>query len=228
MKGGSSLPEGDRRPEKTVEATSERKIEATATPPRTASGAATSISSSISSTPTAADMACAFGQPCDLSGSTVTVTQVQFFRGVQHLGETPEGYFVAVDFDYAFYEEEPTRTGQPPFWLSDEDGKTYSLDTSAKSSYGTDAGRHLSHTVVQPGVTTPGAAVFEVAPQAMGFMGRKRAPARPGPVLRGLDPPVRTPVEFRKQDLVAAKIWFPQCGKGRKNTLSSGRYARKD
>ena len=86
MKGGSSPPEGDRRPEKTVEATSERKIEATATPPRTASGAATSISSS----PTAADMACAFGQPCDLSGSTVTVTQVQFFRGVQSLGETLE------------------------------------------------------------------------------------------------------------------------------------------
>ena len=102
MKGGSSPSEGDRRPEKTVEATSERKIEATATPPRTASGAATSISSSISSTPTAADMACAFGQPCDLSGSTVAVTQVQFFRGVQHLGETPEGYFVAVDFDCAF------------------------------------------------------------------------------------------------------------------------------
>ena len=136
---------------------------------------------------------------------------------------------MALDFDYTFYEEEPTRTGQPPFWLSDEDGKTYSLDATATSSYGIDVGRNLTYEVIQPGVTTPGAAVFEVAPQAMGFMGRKRAPARPGPVLRGLDPPVRTSVEFRKQDLVSAKIWFPQqCGNERKNTLSSGRYARKD
>jgi hypothetical protein len=165
VKGGSSPPEGDRRPEKTVEATSERKIEATATPPRTASGAATSISSS----PTAADMACAFGQPCDLSGSTVTVTQVQFFRGVQSLGETLEGYFVAVDFEYTFFEEEPTRAGRPPFWLSDEDGNTYSLDFKSTNSYGVEAGRNLIYTTVQPSVPTPGAAVFKVAPEAKVF-----------------------------------------------------------
>ena len=114
-------------------------------------------------------MTCEVGQPCDLSGSTVTVTHVQFFRGVQSLGETLERYFVAVDFDYTFYEEEPTRANQTPFWLSDEDGKTYSLDTTATSSYGIDAGRNLTYEVVQPGVPTPGAAVFEVAPQAKGF-----------------------------------------------------------
>jgi hypothetical protein len=119
--------------------------------------------------PDAADITCEVGQPCDLSGSTVTVTQVQFFRGIQNFGKTLEGYFVVVAFDYTYYEEEPTQTGKPPFWLSDEDGNTYSLDTMSTISYGSQAGRMLTYTVVQPIVPTPGAAVFKVAPEAKGF-----------------------------------------------------------
>jgi hypothetical protein len=131
-----------------------------AQPPSTAGG---------TTTPDAADITCEVGQPCDLSGSTVTVTQVQFFRGIQNFGKTLEGYFVVVAFDYTFYEEEPTQTGQPPFWLSDEDGNTYSLDTMSTISYGSQAGRMLTYPVVQPSVPTPSAAVFKVAPEAKGF-----------------------------------------------------------
>ncbi len=95
--------------EKTVQAaaptTATAPSPAPAQPPSTAGG---------TTTPAEAGMTCEVGQPCDLSGSTVTVTQVQFFRGVQSLGETLEGYFVAVDVEYTFFEEEPTDTGQPP------------------------------------------------------------------------------------------------------------------
>ena len=150
----------------TVEKTVEKTVQAAAPPPPSAAGGATTSSAP---TPATADITCEVGQACDLGGSTVTVTNVQFFRGVQSLGETLEGYFVAVDFEYTFYEEEPTRANQTPFWLLDEDGRTYSLDTTATSSYGIDAGRNLTYAVVQPGVPTPGAAVFKVAPQSTGF-----------------------------------------------------------
>ena len=148
--------------EKTVETTvrAAAPTPAPAQPPGTAGG---------TTTPVAADMTCEVGQPCDLGGSTVTVTQVQFFRGVQNLGETLEGHFVAVDFDYTYHEEEPATTGQPPFWLSDDDGNTYSLDSTATIGYGVQADRSLVYTTVQPGVPTPGAAVFKVAPEAEGF-----------------------------------------------------------
>ena len=76
---------------------------------------------------------------------------------------------MAVDFGYTFHEEEPTRTSQTPFWLSDNEGNVYSLDSTATISYGTRAGRGLVYTVVQSGVPTPGAAVFKVAPEAKGF-----------------------------------------------------------
>ena len=152
--------------EKTVEATVEKTVQATAPLP---DGALPPSTDAGTTTPAEADMTCEVGQPCDLSGSTVTVTQVQFFRGVQSLGKTLEGYFVAMDFEYTFFEEEPTDTDQPPFWLSDGDGNTYSLDTTATISYGSQAGRMLTYTVLQPGVPTPGAAVFKVAPEAKGF-----------------------------------------------------------
>ena len=150
----------------TVEKTVERTVQSAAPTPAPAQPTSTAGGTT---TPAEADMTCEVGQPCDLSGSTVTVTQVQFFRGVQSLGKTLEGYFVAVDFEYTFFEEEPTDTDQPPFWLSDGDGNTYSLDTTATISYGSQAGRMLTYTVLQPGVPTPGAAVFKVAPEAMGF-----------------------------------------------------------
>ena len=76
---------------------------------------------------------------------------------------------MAVDFEYTFYEEEPTRADQTPFWLSDEDGNTYSLDFESTNSYGVESGRNLIYTTVQPSVPTPGAGVFKVAPEAKGF-----------------------------------------------------------
>jgi hypothetical protein len=121
----------------TVEKTVERTVQVTAPTPAPAQPTSTAGGTT---TPAEADMTCEVGQPCDLSGSTVTVTQVQFFRGVQSLGKTLEGYFVAMDFEYTFFEEEPTDTDQPPFWLSDEDGNVYSLDFEATSSYGIEPG----------------------------------------------------------------------------------------
>ena len=150
----------------TVEKTVERTVQSAAPTPAPAQPTSTAGGTT---TPAEADMTCEVGQPCDLSGSTVTVTQVQFFRGVQSLGKTLEGYFVAMDFEYTFFEEEPTDTDQPPFWLSDEDGNVYSLDFEATSSYGIEAGRNLIYTTVQPNVPTPGAAVFKVAPEAKDF-----------------------------------------------------------
>ena len=151
----------------TVEKTVEKTVQSAAPTPAPAQPPSTAAAGTT--TPAEADITCEVGQPCDLSGSTVAVTQVQFFRGVQNFGETLEGYFVAVDFDYTFHEDEPTRAGEPPFWLSDGDGNTYSLDTTATISYGSQAGRMLTYTVVQPGVPTPGAALFKVAPEAEGF-----------------------------------------------------------
>jgi hypothetical protein len=163
--GGASEQAETPEPE-TVMVTVEKTVQATAPSP---AGAQPPSTAGGTTTPAEADITCEFGQPCDLGGSTVSVTQVQFFRGIQHLGQTLEGHFVAVDFDYAYHEEQPARTGQTPFWLSDEDGNVYSLDSTATIGYGGQADRSIVYTIVQPGVTTPGAAVFEVAPEAEGF-----------------------------------------------------------
>lgn len=128
-----------------------------------------SATSDTTATPAEADLTCEIGQACDLGGSTVTVTRVQYTRGVQNLGETMEGYFVVVDFDYTYYEEEPATTDLPPFELSDEDENMYSLDSTATIAYGVEAGRSLTYATVQPEVPTPGAAVFKVSPEAQEF-----------------------------------------------------------
>ena len=85
----------------------------------------------------------------------------------QHLqGDAFEGNFVVVEFDYTHGGDTPEDTGRLPFQLSDSEGNVYSLAFAATSAYGKDNDRSLIHTTEQPGVTTPGAAVFEVSPEA--------------------------------------------------------------
>ncbi|MDP9454630.1 MAG: DUF4352 domain-containing protein [Actinomycetota bacterium] len=117
----------------------------------------------------AGETTCAVGQVCDLGVSSVTVTSVQQTPVVSTSLDTFEGNFVVVEFDYTYGGNAPVDTDEPPFQLADQDGNTYSLNFEATSSYGIENDRSLIYTTVQPGVTAPGTAIFEVAPDAAGF-----------------------------------------------------------
>lgn len=119
--------------------------------------------------PSAAEMTCKAGQECDLGESSITVTNVQQTQTITAVGDTYEGNFVIVEFDYNYGGNSPAELGEPPFQLSDKDGNTYSLNFEATSSYEIDNDRSLIFETVQPGVTTPGAAIFEVSPDAEDF-----------------------------------------------------------
>ncbi len=116
-----------------------------------------------------AEITCAVGQVCDLGVSSVVVTGVQQTPAVSTSGETYEGNFVVVEFDYTYGGNTPVDTDEPPFRLTDQSGNTYSLNFKATSSYGIENDRSLIYTTVQPGVKTPGTAIFEVAPEAVSF-----------------------------------------------------------
>ncbi len=116
-----------------------------------------------------AEVTCAADQVCDLGGSSVTVTSVQQTPTVKALGKTLEGNFVIVEFDYTYGGNAPADVDEPPFRLTDREGNTYSLNFDATSPYGIEKDRHLIYETVQPGVETPGTAIFQVAPEAEGF-----------------------------------------------------------
>ncbi|PLS85217.1 MAG: hypothetical protein CYG60_13805 [Actinobacteria bacterium] len=117
----------------------------------------------------ASEVTCAVDQACDLGVSSVTVTSVQQTPTVKTLGETLEGNFVVVEFDYTYGGNAPVDVDQPTFRLTDQDGNTYSLNSKATIYYGNSNDRSLVYETVQPGVTTPGTAIFQVAPEAAGF-----------------------------------------------------------
>ena len=74
--GGASKNAETPQPETvmvTVEKTAEKTVQAAAPTPAQAQPPSTAGGTTI---PAEADMTCEVGQPCDLSGSTVTVTQV--------------------------------------------------------------------------------------------------------------------------------------------------------
>lgn len=112
---------------------------------------------------------CSLGEECDLGTSTITVTNAEQTRLISGVGETFEGNFVVVEYDYTYGGDSPTDAGEPPFQLSDEGGSTYSVDFEATSSYGIENDRSLIYETVQPGVASQGSAVFEVSPEASGF-----------------------------------------------------------
>ena len=116
-----------------------------------------------------AELTCTVGQVCDLGVSSVVVTSVQQTPDVSTSGETYEGNFVVVEFDYTYGGNAPVDTEEPPFQLTDQSGNTYSLNFEATSSYGIENDRSLIYTTVQPGVTASGTAIFEVAPEASSF-----------------------------------------------------------
>ncbi len=116
-----------------------------------------------------AEMACAVDQVCDLGVSSVTVTNTQQTPTVEFLGKELEGNFVVVEFDYTYGGNVPADTKEPQFRLTDQEGNTYSLNFEATNYYGNHNDRSLLYTTVQPGVKTPGTAIFEVAPEAAGF-----------------------------------------------------------
>lgn len=113
---------------------------------------------------------CEVGRVCDLGESSVTVTDAQQVQSMNtSLGDTFEGTFVIIEFDYTHRGNEPVDLGEPPFELMDSDGNRYSLDFEATNSYGIDNDRSLIYETVQPGVAAPGTAVFEVSPDAEDF-----------------------------------------------------------
>lgn len=121
-------------------------------------------------TPTTSELTCQMGEECDLGESSVTVTSAQQTPSVNtSLGDTFEGNFVIVEFDYTYGGSTPVDLGEPPFRLQDKDDNQYSLDFDATSSYGIDNNRSLIYETVQPGVTAPGTAIFEVSPEANDF-----------------------------------------------------------
>lgn len=117
----------------------------------------------------ASEMTCEIGQECDLGESSINVTNVQQTQTVNTSLDNYEGDFVVVEYDYTYGGSTPVETDEPPFRLSDKDGNTYSLSFDPTSDYEIDNDRSLIYETVQPGVTTQGAAIFEVSPDAEDF-----------------------------------------------------------
>ncbi len=117
-----------------------------------------------------ADMQCEIEQECDLGVSSITVTSAKQAQTINtSRGDTFEGNFVIVEFDYTYGGSAPADTGEPPFQVFDGDNNAYSLHFEATSAYGIDHDRTLTFTTVQPGVPTQGTAIFEVSPDAEDF-----------------------------------------------------------
>jgi hypothetical protein len=116
------------------------------------------------------DMQCEIEQECDLGVSSITVTSAKQAQTINTSGgDTFEGNFVIVEFDYTYGGSAPADTGEPPFQVFDGDNNAYSLHFEATSAYGIDHDRTLIFTTVQPGVPTQGTAIFEVSPDAEDF-----------------------------------------------------------
>jgi Domain of unknown function (DUF4352) len=117
-----------------------------------------------------ADMQCEIEQECNLGVSSITVTSAKQAQTINtSVGDTFEGNFVIVEFDYTYGGSAPADTGEPPFQVYDGDNNAYSLHFEATSAYGIDHDRTLTFTTVQPGVPTQGTAIFEVSPDAEDF-----------------------------------------------------------
>jgi Domain of unknown function (DUF4352) len=117
-----------------------------------------------------ADMQCEIEQECDLGVSSITVTSAKQAQTINtSVGDTFEGNFVIVEFDYTYGGSAPADTGEPPFQVFDGNNNAYSLHFEATSAYGIDHDRTLIFTTVQPGVPTQGTAIFEVSPDAEDF-----------------------------------------------------------
>jgi hypothetical protein len=148
----------------TVEKTVERTLpvqEETTMPTATATAAAVREQ---------ADMQCEIEQECDLGVSSITVTSAKQAQTINtSVGDTFEGNFVIVEFDYTYGGSAPADTGEPPFQVYDGDNNAYSLHSEATSAYGIDHDRNLIFTTVQPDVPTQGTAIFEVSPDAEDF-----------------------------------------------------------
>jgi Domain of unknown function (DUF4352) len=147
--------------EKTVERTLTVQEETTATATTTATAAAAREQ---------AEMECQIRQECDLGVSSITITSAKQAQTINTSpGDTFEGNFVIVEFDYTYGGSAPADTGEPPFQVYDGDNNAYSLHFEATSAYGIDHDRTLIFTTVQPGVPTQGTAIFEVSPNAEDF-----------------------------------------------------------
>lgn len=153
----------------TVVVTTERTVEAPSTVENTVEETTQPNVDSESSTPTAAEITCEVGQECDLGESSITVTSAEQAQGINAMDETLEGNYVIVEYDYTYGGSTSTDLDEPPFELLDDEGNTYSLNFDATSSYGIENDRSLIYETVQPGVSAPGTAVFEVAPGATDF-----------------------------------------------------------
>jgi hypothetical protein len=117
-----------------------------------------------------ADMQCEIEQECNLGVSSITVTSAKQAQTINtSVGDTFEGNFVIVEFDYTYGGSAPADTGEPPFQVYDGDNNAYSLHSEATSAYGIDHDRTLIFTTVQPDVPTQGTAIFEVSPDAEDF-----------------------------------------------------------
>ncbi len=145
--------------EKTVERTLTVQEETTATATTTAAA-----------TREQAEMECQIRQECDLGVSSITITSAKQAQTINTSpGDTFEGNFVIVEFDYTYGGSAPADTGEPPFQVYDGDDNAYSLYFEATSAYGIDHDRTLIFTTVQPDVPTQGTAIFEVSPNAEDF-----------------------------------------------------------
>lgn len=105
--------------EKTVEVKAESSTTEETTTEKTTSGDTTAGT---------AEMTCEFGQECDLGESSVTVANAEQTQAITSMGETFEGNFVVVEFDYTYGGNTSVDLGEPPFQLLDGDSNTYSLD----------------------------------------------------------------------------------------------------
>lgn len=164
--GCNDAPEQVEAPEaETVVVTSEKTVEV----PVTVEVTAQPSSGGGTTTQSVGEIACEIGQECDLGESSVTVTSAEQVQGINAMGETLEGNFVVVEYEYTYGGGTSVDLDEPYFELLDGEENSYSLDFDATSSYEIENDRSLIYETVQPGVPAQGAAIFEVAAGATDF-----------------------------------------------------------
>ena len=99
----------------------------------------------------------------------MTVTSAEEVGAINTSLGNFKGSFVLVEFDYTFGGSGSVTLDESPWLLEDDSGTVYTPNFEASSAYEIDNNRMLIYEEVQPGVPSPGAVAFEVAPDVEGF-----------------------------------------------------------
>jgi hypothetical protein len=123
-------------------------------------------------------VSCEMDKPCEIADATVTITKALQVDVLNTPNGCYKGNFVIIEFDYTHNGEHPAEGDEFDSWkISDSQGRSYGYSSDRTIDYDT-PNRSLLYVDVQPGVTKKGVIVFEVAPDASGFILRGKSLVR--------------------------------------------------